>query len=86
MPTVQDTLDEDAEQLELVLSDPVGGVLAASRASGVIIDDDPEPAVSVSDAEATENGDGTPITFTLSLSEPSGRDVSVRYGTRRRHR
>ena len=81
VPTVQDVLDEDAEQLELVLSDPVGGVLAVDRARGVIIDDDPEPAVSVSNAEATENGDGTPITFTLSLSEPSGRDVTVPYST-----
>ena len=81
VPTVQDVLDEDAEQLELVLSDPVGGVLAASRARGVIIDDDPEPAVSVSNAEGTENGDGTPITFTLSLSEPSGREVTVPYST-----
>ncbi|MCY3618169.1 MAG: hypothetical protein OXG66_10880 [Acidimicrobiaceae bacterium] len=81
VPTVQDALDEDAEQLELVLSDPVGGVLATSRARGVILDDDPAPALSVSNAEGTENGDGTPITFTLSLSEPSGRDVSVRYST-----
>ncbi|MYF44067.1 MAG: hypothetical protein F4216_12300 [Acidimicrobiaceae bacterium] len=81
VPTVQDTLDEDAEALELVLSDPVGGVLGTSRASGVIIDDDPEPVVSVSNAEATENGDGTPIAFTLSLSEPSGRDVTVPYST-----
>ena len=79
--TVQDALDEDVEQLVLVLSDPVGGVLATSRASGVIIDDDPEPAVSVSNAEGSENGDGTPITFTLSLSEPSGRDVTVPYST-----
>ena len=81
VPTVQDALDEDAEQLELVLSDPVGATLAVDRARGVIIDDDPEPAVSVSNAEATENGDGTPITFTLSLSETSGRDVSVNYST-----
>ena len=51
--TVQDALDEDVEQMVLVLSDPVGGVLAASRASGVIIDDDPEPAVSVSNAEGS---------------------------------
>ena len=80
--TVQDTLDEDAERLDLVLSDPGdGAVLAVDRASGVIIDDDPEPVVSVGDAEATENDDGAPAAFTVSLSEASGREVSVQYWT-----
>ena len=81
VPTVQDTLDEDLEQLTLVLSDPAGAVLASSEAVGTIIDDDPEPLLSVDDPEATENGDGTPVVFTLRLSEVSGRDVSVRHIT-----
>ena len=79
--TVQDSLDEDLEQLRLVLSDPVGAVLAGSEAVGTIIDDDPEPLLSVDDPEATENGDGTPVVFTLRLSEESGRAVSVAYST-----
>ena len=79
--TVHDTLDEDHEQLRLVLSDPVGAVLADSEAVGTIIDDDPEPLLSVDDPEAAENGDGTPVTFTLRLSEVSGRAVKVRYAT-----
>ena len=79
--TVQDILDEDLEQLKLVLSDPVGAVLAGGEAVGTIIDDDPEPLLSVDDPEATENGDGTPVTFTLRLSEESGRVVSVSYST-----
>ena len=79
--TVHDTLDEDHEQLKLVLSDPVGAVLADSEAVGTIIDDDPEPLLSVDDPEAAENGDGTPVTFTLRLSEVSGRAVKVRYAT-----
>ena len=79
--TVHDTLDEDHEQLKLVLSDPVGAVLADSEAVGAIIDDDPEPLLSVDDPEAAENGDGTPVTFTLRLSEVSGRAVKVRYST-----
>ena len=80
--TLPDTLDEDLEQLRLVLSDPVGAVLVgAGEAVGTIIDDDPEPLLSVDDPEATENGDGTPITFTVSLSEVSGRDVEVSYST-----
>ena len=79
--TEQDSLDEDHEQLKLVLSDPVGAVLVAGEAVGTIRDDDPEPLLSVDDPEATENGDGTPVVFTLRLSEVSGRDVSVRYST-----
>ena len=79
--TLLDTLDEDLEQLKLVLSDPVGAVLAGGEAVGTIIDDDPEPLLSVDDPEATENGDGTPVVFTLRLSEVSGRDVSVGYST-----
>ncbi len=81
VPTVQDRLDEDAERLVLTLSNPVGAVLDDEEAVGVIIDDDPLPALSVDDPEATENGEGDPITFTVSLSEPSGRVVKVGYAT-----
>ena len=78
--TVDDSLDEDVESLELVLSDPDGAVIVAGVASGVIIDDDPLPALSVSDTEASE-GDGASAVFTLSLSEASGRRVTVAYDT-----
>ena len=79
--TVQDRLDEDAERLVLTLRNPAGAVLEDEEAIGVIIDDDPLPALSVDDPEATENGEGDPITFTVSLSEPSGRAVKVNYAT-----
>ena len=80
--TEPDTLDEDIEQLTLVLSAPSAGAeLAAGEAVGTIIDDDPEPLLSIDNPEATENGDGTPVTFTVSLSSVSGRDVSVAYST-----
>ena len=79
--TQQDSLDEDLEQFGVVLSEPVGAELADREAVGSIIDDDPEPLLSVDDPEAAENGDSIPAVFTLSLSEVSGRDVSVRYET-----
>ena len=78
--TVDDSLDEDIESLELVLSDPQGAVIVAGVASGVIIDDDALPALRVSDTEASE-GVGASAVFTLSLSEESGRDVTVTYST-----
>ena len=80
VPTVDDGLDEDNETLELMLSSPAGAVIVGSTASGVIIDNDPEPALSVSDTEATE-ADGASASFTLALSEASGRDVTVTYST-----
>ena len=79
VPTVQDRLDEDAERLTLTLSGPEGAVIDDGEAVGVIIDDDPPPALSVDDPEATE--DGGSITFTVSLSEPSGRGVAAGYET-----
>ena len=78
--TVWDTLDEDNESLELVLSDPQGAVIVAGSASGTIIDDDPLPELRVSNTEASE-GVGASAVFTLSLSEASGRDVTVAYST-----
>ena len=84
VPTVQDKLDESNETLELLLSDPVGAVITDGTATGLIIDDDPLPGLRVGDASASEADPGDPVvkvTFTLSLSEPSGRDVTVTYRT-----
>ena len=80
VPTVPDTLNEDNESLELVLSDPQGAVIVAGSAAGTIIDDDPLPELRVSNTAASE-GDGASAVFTLSLSEASGRDVTVAYST-----
>ena len=79
VPTLQDRLDESVESLDLVLSSAEGAQIVDGTAGGVIIDDDPEPRLRVSDAAASED-DGS-VTFTLSLSEASGRDVTVTYRT-----
>ncbi len=49
-----DTLDEDDERFDVVLSDPVGILLGAARGVGTIVDNDSPPALSVSDATAQE--------------------------------
>ena len=83
VPTLQDRLDEDTETLELRLSQPDGAVIVDGTAGGVIIDDDPRPRLRVGDTTAAEaDGDEeASATFTLTLSEPSGRDVTVAYST-----
>ena len=81
IPTLQDPLDEDIERLRLVLSNPDGATLVDPDATGAILDDDPEPSLSVDDVEVTENDDGIPATFAVQLSEASGREVTVDFGT-----
>ena len=60
-----------------------GNKVAAVRSSmssavGTIVDSNDPPVVSVADASATEGED---ITFVVSLSEPSSRDVPVQFHT-----
>ena len=81
VPTVDDGLDEDAEELTLALSDPRGAVIVDAGARGVIIDDDPEPALSIDDPAQAEGPGGAPVVFNVQLSEVSGRAVTVDYAT-----
>lgn len=76
-----DALDEPDETFSIRLSNPEGADLGTPDTVQVVIrDDDDPPALSVGDCAATE-GDGAnvPCRFTLSLSGPSGRVVTVRY-------
>lgn len=77
VPVGGDVLDEPAETFRLVLS----GSDEISDGEGVatITDSDPPPVVSVADAAAAP--EGATATFTIALSAPSGRTVSVGYGT-----
>lgn len=54
--TLDDALDETAEQLTLALSAPQGATLGDTRATGVIVDDDHEtvPGIGIGDAQAAE--------------------------------
>jgi hypothetical protein len=51
-------------------------------AAGTIIDDDGEPALSIGDVTVTEGNSGTMVAlFSVGLSAPSGKTVSVNYAT-----
>src|SRR5262249_38685471 len=68
---VGDTLDEVNETSLLRLSDPVNALLGRSQATGTILDDDPPPTVSISDASVVEGNTGfTSASFTVRLSAP----------------
>jgi Calx-beta domain len=76
VPISGDLLDEPNESFRLLLS---GGEVTVGEGIGTIADDDPEPALAVADAAAAT--EGATATFSVSLSAPSGREVSVAYAT-----
>ncbi len=74
-----DALDEPEETFRLAIA---GDEVADGEATGVIVDDDPPPAVSAADAAAVAEGAaGAHASFALRLSVPSGNAVSVGYAT-----
>jgi hypothetical protein len=77
-----DTLDEPDETFTVNLSNAVNAAIADGQGVGTILDDDPEPTLSISDTSVTE-GNAGPVSavFTVTLSAASGRVVSVTYAT-----
>ena len=80
VPVVDDEVDEPDESLALVLSDLRGATLARGSALGTIRDDDEPPALSVADAAGDE--DVGALEFAVTLSAPSGIEVSAPYATK----
>ena len=75
VPTSQDNTDEENETFTVTLTDPSSNTLIAeATAQGTINDDDAPPVLSVAAVDA-EEGDG--LTFTVTLSAVSGREVTV---------
>ena len=73
-----DTLDEEWESIDLILSNPEGATLASTSARGTIIDDDASPSLSISSPSVTEGDSGsTNLRFVVTLSTASGRTVTV---------
>lgn len=82
VPLVNDALDEADETFTVTLSNPTGGVLGVAQRTVTIVDDDPLPALRISDATVVEGNAGTSaLTFVVSLSAVSGRPVSVNGST-----
>ncbi|MGH9038662.1 MAG: Calx-beta domain-containing protein, partial [Acidimicrobiia bacterium] len=81
-----DSLDEDDETFNLVLSSPNGGQFPGGvtelTGTATITDNDGPPRVSIGGAVIDEGDTGTTqARFTVALSSPSGRAVSVRWST-----
>lgn len=82
VPLNGDVVYEGNEVFYLNLSNPTGVNLGRSQAVGTILDDDPVPALSINDVAVAEgNAGSTPVTFTVSLSNPSINPVYFYYYT-----
>ena len=79
VPIVDDDLDEEDETFTVMLSDPSGATVATDAATGTIEDDDDPPELGVEDVTASE--DAGDLTFVVTLSAASGREVTVSYAT-----
>ncbi|MGZ8843358.1 MAG: Calx-beta domain-containing protein, partial [Pyrinomonadaceae bacterium] len=84
VPITDDSVAEGTENVILTLSNPTGGALLGNPVSvGMwISDDDPDPKVSINDVSIAEGNSGaTNANFTVSLSNPSGFQITVDFAT-----
>ena len=82
VPVVGDTRDEFDETFVVDLSSPANATIVDGQGVGTIVNDDPTPTVSISDVSTVEGDAGTSTaTFTVALSAPSGKPISVDYAT-----
>src|SRR5439155_20364965 len=81
VPVIGDAIHELNETFAVTLSNPTNATLAAATGTATIIDDD-DPTVSISDATVIEGNSGTVnAVFTVSLSAPSDKSITVSYAT-----
>ncbi len=81
VPIIGDLLDEPDEQFVLRLDGVVGATIARANVIGTIVDNDPEPTLTVSDASVIESYNSPGLAFNFTLSAPSNRPISFRLRT-----
>ena len=75
-----DTLSEGNEDFEVDLFNPTNATLASNQVFPIILDNDPVPQVSISNASVVEGNTGTTnAVFTVTLSAPYGQNLYVSY-------
>jgi len=77
-----DTTVESNETFTVTLTNPTNATFADATATGTITDDDSAVTISIGDATVTEGDSGTTtVSFTVTLSGPSGNPVTVNFAT-----
>ena len=78
IPLLADVLHETTEKFNIDLSNPTGGaIIDVERATVTIVDNDDPPTLSINNVTQAE--DAGNATFTVTLSEVSGRATKVTY-------
>src|SRR5438128_1050198 len=85
VPVNDDLLDENNDTMFVTLTTPQPSAIAditTPTGTGTINDNDPLPSLAINDVSLTEGNVGTTnADFTVTLSAPSGRNVTVNYAT-----
>ena len=82
VPVIGDTVAESNETFNLYLAQTSNVTLARAVGTGTILDDDQPVTLSIANASTYEGNSGTTnLTFTATLSGPSGNPLSVYYST-----
>lgn len=77
-----DTLNEPNETFFVNVTSVTGAVVVDGQGLGTIVNDDPLPSLSINDVTVVEGNAGTVnANFTVTLSAPSGQNVTVNYAT-----
>jgi glucose/arabinose dehydrogenase len=80
VPIQGDGTNESSEAFAVGLSNPVGATIARAVGTVRLANDDPGPALSVSDVSSVEGNTGARfVFFTVALSTPSSKPVAVDY-------
>jgi hypothetical protein len=82
VPILNDSISEFAERFSLNLHHPVNATILKRQGIATVTDSDLEPSITINNVSVNEgNGGSTPAQFTLALSSPSGKLVSLNYAT-----
>lgn len=82
VPILGDTTFEDDETFLINLSNPINVTIADGQGMGTIKNDDPIPSVTINDVTLAEGNSGTLLfVFTIRLSNPSSRQMTVQFAT-----
>jgi hypothetical protein len=81
VPIVGEAVNEVNETFELNLASPAHASIGDATGSGTITDNDPLPVIFINDITHPEGGPFFTREFTVTLSAPSGKNVTVRYAT-----
>ena len=77
-----DVLDEANETYRVTLSNPSNATITTATGTGTITDNDAAPSIAINDVSLSEGNAGTSnASFAVTLSAPSGQNVTVNYTT-----